>query len=294
MKKRIKILLGVAILGSSILPINSTKAINYLPGVTAKMSEVEHWTTDEEVLMTLDEITALNELTFNTEGTNMYDLKNQPEVIDGIALNKRLKTSTKADADYYLGWTYLGTENIATEKEFDKLVRNTQNRNAKKKQKVKYAVVTTRSELRAFPSDLPIWDDLNDLDFDYQYLVGLRVNEPIVITSISADKKYYLAKNACCSGWVSVNDVAIFDNKEEWLAAWDIEPEKSLVVYGDKVYTETSITGAQTSDFMLTMGTVLELVNIEDTNTIIDNRSTYQNHVVWMPIREKDGSYSNA
>ena len=65
-----------------------------------------------------------------------------------------------------------------------------------------------------------------------------------------------------------------------------------MIVYGDKVYTETSITGAQTSDFMLTMGTVLEIANIEDTNTIIDNRATYQNHVVWIPIREKDGSYS--
>ena len=292
MKRKYKLLLSAAIIGGSLLPFSSTNAINYLPGVTAEMSDAEYWTSDSEVLMNWDEITALNELTFSTQGTNMYDLKNQPEVIDGIALNERLKTSTKADADYYLGWTYLGKEKLATEKEFSKLVQNTQNRSAKKNQKVKYGVAVKRSELRAFPSDLPIWDDLKDLDFDYQYLVGLRVNEPIVITSISADKKYYLAKNACCSGWVSVEDVAVFDDKEEWLSAWDIKPEDSLVVYGDKVYTDTSITGAETSDFMLTMGTVLEIANIEDTNTIIDNRATYQNHVVWIPIREKDGSYS--
>ena len=292
MKRTNKVLLSTAIIACLIFTFNNVKAINYLPGVTSEMSESKYWATDSEVLMTWDEITALNELTFNTQGTNMYDLKKQPEVVDGIALNDRLKVSTKADADYYLGWTYLGKNTLATEKEFDKLVQNTQNRNAKKNQKVKYGIVVTRSELRAFPSDLPIWDDLKDLDFDYQYLVGLRVNEPLVITSISADKKYYLAKNACCSGWVSVEDVAIFNDKEEWLAAWDIEPENALIVYGDKVYTETSITGSKTSDLMLTMGTVLEIANIEDTNTIIDNRATYQNHVVWIPIREKDGSYS--
>ena len=140
MRRSYKFLLSAAIFGCSIISFNNVNAINYLPGVTADMSEVEHWTTDSEVLMTLDEITALNALTIDAEGTNMYDLKNQAEVIDGIALNKSLKKSAKADADYYLGWTYLGTENIATEKEFDKLVRNTQNRNAKKKQKVKYAV----------------------------------------------------------------------------------------------------------------------------------------------------------
>lgn len=292
MRKITKILMSAIMVGSLVIGLSSVEAINYLPGVTSEMSKTEYWTDDNEVLMTWDEITELNELTFNTKGTNMYDLKNQPEVVDGIALNERLKTSTKADADYYLGWTYLGKEKLATEKEFDKLVKNTQNKNAKKNQKVKYAVAVTRSELRAFPSDLPIWDDLNDLDFDYQYLVGLRVNEPIVITSISADKKYYLAKNACCSGWVSVDDVAVFDDKEEWLAAWDIAPKNALVVSGDKVYTETSITGAETSDFMLTMGTVLELANIEDTNTIIDNRAIYQNHIVWIPTREEDGKYS--
>ena len=43
---------------------------------------------------------------------------------------------------------------------------------------------------------------------------------------------------------------------------------------------------------MLTMGTVLELAKDIDPNQIIDNRSAYNNYVVWVPVRNDDGTYS--
>lgn len=155
-----------------------------------------------------------------------------------------------------------------------------------------YAIAVHRTQLRTFPSPKAIWDDPTDADFDYQYLSGIRVNEPLVITSVSADGKYYLAKSICCSGWVPAEDVAVCKDKAEWLSAWDIAPENVLVVYADKVYTETSISGAQTSGLMLTMGTVLEKADTEDPNTLIDNRAAYQNYAVWIPVRNDDGSYA--
>ncbi len=39
------------------------------------------------------------------------------------------------------------------------------------------------------------------------------------------------------------------------------------------------------------MGTVLRLVPQEEWGTTINNRSAYYNHVVWMPVREDDGTY---
>ena len=266
--------------------------ISYLPDVTAEMSETSYWTENDDLLMTYKEIEELNALTISSKGTNMYDLKNQPETTDGIALNERIKNSSLADASYYLGWTYPGNEKLAEQADYDILIENTQNPNPLQEQPVKYAVAVRRTELRAFPSYIPIWDDPTDKECDYQYLTSIRVNEPLVITSVSSDGNYYLAKSISCSGWVAAADVALCADKDEWLSAWDFPSEKTLVVYGDKVYTEMSLSGAQTSNLLLTMGTALELADIENPNILIDNRAAYQNYAVWVTIRNEDGSYA--
>ena len=266
--------------------------VNYLPDVTSEMSSPSFWADETDILMSYDEIEKLNAETISAKGTSMYDLKNQPEFVDGIDLNERILKSSQADAKYYLGWTYLESEIKATEEDYDKIIENTQNPDAKKEQKVLYGIATKRTELRAFPATVAIWDDPADSDFDYQYLASVRVNEPVVITSKSKDGKYYLAKSICCSGWISVDSVAICKDKEEWLSAWDIDEDDALVVWGDKVFCETSIVGEATSDLMLTMGTVLELAKDIDPNQIIDNRSAYNNYVVWVPVRNDDGTYS--
>ena len=160
-----------------------------MPDVTKEMSLPEFWTEEDELLMSYEEIVSLNSETISAKGTNMYNLKGMPEVVDGIALNESLKKSSEADASYYLGWTYLGSSEKATAEEFDKIIENTQNPDAKKEQMVLYGIATKRTELRAFPSHTPIWDDPADWDFDYQYLVGVRVNESVVITSKSKDGK---------------------------------------------------------------------------------------------------------
>ena len=266
--------------------------VSYLPDVTREMSSPSFWTEETDILMSFDEIEKLNEETISAKGTNMYNLKNQPETVNGVALNEALIKSSQADAKYYLGWTYLGTKEKATREDFDEMIENTQNPDAEDEQKVLYGIATKRTELRSFPSETPIWDDPADLDFDYQYLVGVRVNEPVLITSKSKDGNYYLAKNICCSGWIPKDAVAICKDKDEWISAWDIDKDDALVVWGDKVYTETSNVGAKTSDLMLTMGTVLKLEKDINPNVLIDNRATYNNYVVWIPVRNDDGTYS--
>lgn len=276
---------------AAMMPGAGAAEIAYLPGVDPAMAEAAFWSQDTEILMTAYDAQRQNVLTVDASGTNMYDLKKHAAAVDGISLNAALKKSAQADANYYLGWTYLEDQTLATQAEFDAIIENTQNPDATRHQPVRYGIAVKRTALRAFPSELAIWDDLSDTDFDYQYLVGIRVNEPVVITSVSKDGKYYLAKSVCCSGWIPVEDVAVCDNKSQWLSAWEISPERALVVCGDKVYTETSVVGAETSQVMLTMGTVLELAQDIDPNELVDDRAAYNNHVVWMPVRKEDGSY---
>ncbi|MBR5786959.1 MAG: hypothetical protein IKY41_09730, partial [Clostridia bacterium] len=112
--------------------------VYYLPDVTGEMSSPSFWADETDLLMLYDEIVKLNTETISTKGTSMYDLKAQPEVVDGIALNEAILKSSQADAKYYLGWTYLESEEKATEEDYDKIIGNTQNPDAKKEQKVLY------------------------------------------------------------------------------------------------------------------------------------------------------------
>ena len=288
--KKISIITILLILSTTVNCLAS--GAYYLPDVTGEMSSPSFWTDETDVLMSFDDIEKLNDETISAKGTNMYDLKNQPEVIDGVALNEAIKKSSQADAQYYLGWTYLESMEKATQGDYDKIIENTQNPDAKKEQKVIYGIATKRTELRTFPAPVAIWDDPADSDFDYQYLAAVRVNEPVVIRAKSKDGKYYLAKSICCSGWIPADSVAICKDKDEWISAWDINNDDALVVWGDKVFLETSVVGANTSDLMLTMGTVLKLAKDVNPNELIDNRSAYNNYVVWIPVRNDDGTYS--
>ena len=264
----------------------------YLPDVTKEMSSPSYWAEESDVLMTYEEAVILNKETVSTKGTNMYDLANLSDTVNGVALNEALVKSSGADAAYFLTWTYLEEGRRTTQEDFAKMIENTQNPDAVEKQEVLYGIATKRTELRALPSSAALLDSPSDPDTDNQYLVGIRVNEPVVITSKSKDGKYYLAKNVCCSGWIPSECVAICKDKEEWLAAWDIDDEDALVVWGDKVYTEYSNVGKETSELMLTMGTVLELAKDVNPNDLVDLRAAYNNHVVYIPVRNEDGSYS--
>ncbi len=110
--------------------------IYYLPDVTSEMCSPSYWANETDVLISFDEIEKLNKETIATKGTNMYDLKNLPDVVDGISLNEAIKKSSQADAAYYLGWTYLENTEKATQEDYDKIIENTQNPDAKKEQKV--------------------------------------------------------------------------------------------------------------------------------------------------------------
>lgn len=293
LRKRSIITLIITVIMILSIPLQAGAAgISYLPDVTSAMSSPSYWTKDDKVLMTWEEIETLNAMNIAEKNTNMNNLLSQPETVNGITLNENLKKSSQADAEYYLKWTYLGEDTLATQEDFDPMIANTQNPNASASQAVRYGVAVHRTELRAFPSEVQIWDDPKDPDFNYQFLVSVRVNEPLVITSVSKDGKYYLAKSVCCSGWVPAEDVAVCRDREEWLSAWDLKPENVLVVYGDKVYTQKSNYSPETSSLLLTMGTVLEIAPVSDPNELIDNRAAYQNYAVWMPIRKEDGSYA--
>ena len=72
MYKRKLFRLFVLLIFSLTLSLNVfASGVHYLPGVTSQMSEPSFWTNNDDVLMTYNEISALNELTISTRANCM-------------------------------------------------------------------------------------------------------------------------------------------------------------------------------------------------------------------------------
>lgn len=294
------LLLAFCLTVSLFVPIAAHAAapVGYLPGVTAEMTDPAFWTAlmedPDRLMATAEEIAQVNVAALTTEGSNMHDLRNLDETFDGVARCESLRQGAAADAKYYLGWTYDETGKKLEQADFDRIIANCADRSASRNMRVRYGVSVTRALLVTFPYDGQILDDPVDFDFDYQALVGIRVNEPVAVFTTSADGKFYQVFTSCCSGWVRVEDIAICKDREEWLSAWDIPAEKRLVFCGDRMYTDYSKTTPETANRLITMGTVLERMDEQKTGALVINRLPLHNYAVYLPVRNQDGSYRKA
>ncbi len=285
-------LLAAALILSHAQPLSA--GVLRFPDVSTKMTTAKYWAAKQndaaDVLATRSEIKALNKALLADANTHMYDLKNLPREVDGSVLNETLLKAAKADAAYMGTNKYDAKGNQVTADYYTDMVENTQSADTST-HPVMYGIAVNRTTIRVFPTDKAILDDSGDNDFDNLYNSGLRVNEPFVIESVSADRKFYYGKCDCCAGWVPAEDVAICGTRRQWLDAWNLESDSLLLVYGSKVYTESSNTAPETANRLLTLGTTLELVEADENTELITNRSAYNNYVVYLPVRKADGSF---
>ena len=195
MKKFTAPILTLCLLLSLTTPALGAAEVEYLPGVTEEMCSPEFWTAMMEapdaLLATAEDIARINRTALDTPGCNMHDLKNLPETFDGLARNESLPKGAVSDAAYYLGWTYDSSGKKLTQEDFDAIISNTVDPGATRNMPLRYGVAVNRALLVCFPYEGQILDDPADLDFDYQGLVGIRVNEPVAVFTTSADGKFY-------------------------------------------------------------------------------------------------------
>lgn len=273
----------------------AARPVEYMPGVTEEMTEASFWSAllqdPDAVLATPEEIARINAAAEAGKGTNRRDMKNLKETYNGIEKREALLKSGQDDAEYYLGWVWNQDGKKMEQADFDAIIANCADPDAAEEMSVRYGIAVNRTELITFPWDGQILDDPADIDFDYQPLVGIRVNEPVAVYATSADGKYFQVSTSCCTGWVKAEDIALCRDKEEWLSAWDIPAEKRLVFWGDKMYTDYSNSAAQTECRLITMGTVLERMEDTDPDALVINRLPLHNYAVYLPVRNEDGSY---
>lgn len=279
-------------------------AARYLPDVTPAMSRPSYWAdkdaSPDEVLVTREEISKINKDIIAGKGTGVWDMSTwSKDTYNGIERNNSLKSAAIEDANYSFGQgaKYLDGEKLdqaeAMEKIYGPMISNCIDPDATESMPTRYAICTTRTTLRSFPTDTPLPDDPKDPDFDLLYLTAVSVGEPLIIRGKSADGRFYSASTSYLGGWVPAADIAFCQNRTEWLAAWNYGDDQTLVVYDDKIVTEDSNYAPETANRKLSMGTRLQIADRSEWEDKINNRYAYNNYVVWLPVRLSDGSFKN-
>ena len=278
-------------------PVGALAAVSYMPDVTAEMNTPEFWLAlrggeADAILADAGTIQRINAANLMNEKTNMNDLRNYSEITDIMSLNAKFLESSTEDLKKYQEKGYFDQYgNVLSDDLIYFIAQNTQNQTGLQNMSPMYGVVVERSVLCAFPTDYIITDEQGDLNFDYNALSAVRVNEPLIIRSVSSDGQWYYVLSANCNGWVKASDVAICSSKAEWLNAWDIPSERCIVVTSPRLMLAESDTNPDVSNRVITLGTVLEQAPAGSYGARVTNRSAVGNYVVYVPVRGADGRY---
>ncbi|MBR2744576.1 MAG: C40 family peptidase [Clostridia bacterium] len=257
--------------------------VTYPSGVTRNMTKSTYWSNKasepNKVLMTKDEIKALNSEIIGAEGTNVVDLESIESTVNA-----------GADAFYRNGalrQLYINGEPIDQQAYLDKFEEGNGSL-----QGVIYAVAVKRANMKCWPTNELVGYSPTDADDETQ-LDALNVNDPVVIRDICVvdGETFYYCQSKTCFGWVDANNLATFDNKDEWAECWkyDVDDTDILVVKESKITLEPSARVPETSEVQLMLGTILKLVPENEIPRNIGERGTWFNYVVYLPTRDENG-----
>lgn len=296
MKKSVSVILAVIIALSALLSLNvyADGNVNHAAGITDEMCSPSYWYDKgvgdgDRLLMTADEIAKINQAAIDGTGTNVIDLFNIKGTYDATKQKNSLANLTPPAKDCYIN-------NVKIDKTayFNKLSEAIKKTGYDGTQPTQFAVCVKRTELKAYPVADYIGYSAADPD-DEAVNSGLCVNEPFAIRQkCEVDGNvFYWGYSLNCTGWINAEDLAICKDRDEWYDACkvDVDGRDFLVVTQDKIVTEPSTRLPYLSEVKLTIGTVLKLVPNDEIPTIIGERGTWNNYVVYLPVRDENGMY---
>lgn len=270
--------------------------VTYAYGVTEEMCKADYWaaktkTDANEVLMNAEEIDEVNANALGSKGTYMNDLVGLPLTYNAYDLRESLAHSGEIPTDP----CFIDGTEIDKNDYFGNLraaIGDTGYADSERNND--YAIVTKTAEVRSWPTSDFVGYSANDTD-DELVLVALNVNDPFVIRQRAEvdGKTYYWGYCDTVTGWVSSEDVAICQDKDEWEEAWRVKTSAKdfVVVTQDRITLEPNTYGAYPSDIKLNFSSILKLVSESDIPKNIGERGTWNNYIVYVPTRTDSGKY---
>lgn len=173
-----------------------------------------------------------------------------------------------------------------TEIDVNVLLENLSLNTIKASSKEQFGLITQRSALRAFPSDLRAFSSLGNTDIDRFQESAVFPGTPVAVLHQSADKKWLFVQSELYAAWVKADAVAIA-NRATVLAYATKTPR--LIISGANVRTVFSPDMPNVSDLVLDMGTAFPLLEQWSHTQPINGQGTLAAHVIELPTRNSSG-----
>lgn len=152
---------------------------------------------------------------------------------------------------------------------------------------VRYGYSVDRQSLRAYPTNDFVGTSKTDEFFDEAVMSEFMPYLPLVIIHETEDGNWcYVVTYGYC-GWIEKKYVAFCHSRDEWLSY--MNPEDFLIVTGRELRLPDVQGDSRISGLLLPMGTILPLVKAKDAPNSIHGRTTYNNYVVKLKVRDESG-----
>lgn len=172
-----------------------------------------------------------------------------------------------------------------TEPYFDSLFHNMNLKEIKSDNKVTYAMVVKRSDIRTFPTEDRVFKTPHEYAIDRFMESSVYIGEPCIIYLMSSDKKWYFCRTYNYCGWIKKDNLAIGD--KDVIEAY-FKSEKFIMVTGGRLLLGVNPINNELSNIVLDMGTRLALAQDLNEKDIVDDMYCGGNYVVKYPL-SKDG-----
>lgn len=167
--------------------------------------EAEFWCRlyeeDTDVLMSLQEISSLNEQNFQRKETSLVKLS-EMEKVKALTVVQMIESYSFPNKKYY------GNEVISEKTKAELLkLRNLSVLQDTEYVEVSFGILTQNADLRSFPAERPLTSEKNGR-YDYLQETMLLINEPIVILHVSTDGEWCFVQGENYFGWIRESAIA--------------------------------------------------------------------------------------
>ncbi len=216
-------------------------------------------TSDSDIiLMTKEEINNYNK-EIKSRSNSFYDL-------DSISLLSQKEVITYIESYKFPSFPQYDDNREITPDIIEKIENNLNLDAIDKMVNVRKGIVTTRANLKSFPSDYHFYSEKDGRKFDNLQESELHVNTPLLIIHESRDKKWFLVITQNYFGWVLKDNISYVSSEE-----WDYFTSKNKFA----VITSPFF---RTDNVMLDMSTILPFEGEEEDSYLLS-----------LPIRDKEG-----
>ncbi|SFL58234.1 SH3 domain-containing protein [Halanaerobium salsuginis] len=283
--------------------------VNRAPGITAAMNKAKFWLTEneQEVLLSPVQIRNYNHLTLSRAAqlgkqNKFCDLSEYPAVLTAAELRKKLLTVSNPDylrlhnfyhPCYQSSAQLAATELSPTVKELliEELYLESLAGNSERKFSVCFAVLVSRSNLRAYPTDKSYTRSRDSLEQDMFQLTALSPGTPVAVLYYSKNDNWAFIQSKYYCGWLEKEKLAFSKTKAAALAYLD--SKDFLVITGSHLQTEPYPASYHKTGLSFQMGDKIPLLTAEweplikaDFPDLSQALSAYQ---VVLPARDSQG-----